>query len=52
MPGEHPEIFEILDRSAREKHFGAEQIREAIKPTLAKLREESMEFLSTAGFTC
>lgn len=42
-PEEIPEIFEILDRSAKERHFGAEQIREAIKPYLAKLREEQIE---------
>lgn len=41
-PEENPEIFELLDRSAREKHFGAEQIREAIRPYLAKLREEQI----------
>lgn len=42
-PDDNPEIFEILDRSARERHFGAEQIREAIKPSLAKLRAERVE---------
>ena len=41
-PEENPEIFELLDRSAGEKHFGAEQIREAIRPYLAKLREEQI----------
>ena len=42
-PEENPEIFEILDRSTKERHFGAEQIREAIKPYLGKLREEQIE---------
>jgi len=40
---DNPELFEILDRSAREKHFGAEQIREALKPYLTKFREEQIE---------
>ena len=39
----NPELFEILDRSAKEKHFGAEQIQEALKPYLAKFREEQIE---------
>jgi ParB/RepB/Spo0J family partition protein len=42
-PEGNPEIFGLLDRSAREKHFGAEQIREAIKPYLTKLRKEQIE---------
>jgi len=42
-PEANPEIFEILDRSARERYFGAEQIREAIKPYLAKWRAEQIE---------
>lgn len=42
-PEKNLELFGLLDRSAREKHFGAEQIREAIKPYLAKLREEQIE---------
>lgn len=43
MPKDNPQIFEMLDRSAREKHFGAEQIRETIKPYLARLRKEQVE---------
>lgn len=42
-PKENQEIFELLDRSARERHFGAEQIREAIKPYLTRLRKEQVE---------
>lgn len=42
-PEKNTEIFEILDRSAKERHFGAEQIREAIKPYLAKFRSEQIE---------
>lgn len=42
-PRESPEIFDILDRSTKERHFGAEQIREVLKPYLAKLREEQIE---------
>lgn len=38
-----PALFEILDRAAREKHFSAEQIKEALKPHLVKLREEAVE---------
>lgn len=37
------EIFEHLDRTVREKHYGAEQIEEAIKPYLSRLREEQIE---------
>jgi ParB/RepB/Spo0J family partition protein len=40
---DNPELFEMLDRSARERHFGAEQIREAMKPYLTKFREEQIE---------
>ena len=43
IPEENPGIFELLDRSAMEKHFGAEQIREAIKPYLARLRKEQIQ---------
>lgn len=42
-PEVNPQLFEILDRSAKEKHFGAEQIQEALKPYLAKLRAEQVE---------
>jgi ParB/RepB/Spo0J family partition protein len=40
---DNAELFEMLDRSAKEKHFGAEQIQEALKPYLGKLREEQVE---------
>jgi ParB/RepB/Spo0J family partition protein len=39
----NPELFAMLDRSSKEKHFGAEQIREALKPYLTKFREEQIE---------
>lgn len=42
-PEENPEIFDMLDRSVKERHFGAEQIREAIKPYLARLRRSQIE---------
>lgn len=42
-PEGNPEIFKILDRSVEEKHFGAEQIREALKPYLTRLRQEQIE---------
>jgi len=42
-PKSNPEIFEHLDRVARSKHYGAEQIEEAMKPYLTKLREEEIE---------
>jgi hypothetical protein len=42
-PEDNPVIFELLDRSSKEEHFGAEQIRETLKPYLTKLREEQIE---------
>jgi len=42
-PENNPEIFSILDRAAKVKGFGAMQAREALKPYLAKLREEEIK---------
>lgn len=42
-PEEAPEIFEILDRAAREKYFGQKEAQESIRPYLAKLRQEQVE---------
>ena len=42
-PEKNPELFELLDRSAKERYFGAEQIRESLKPYLARLRGEQVE---------
>jgi len=42
-PEKNPQLFELLDRSSKEKHFGAEQIREAMKTYLTKLRKEQVK---------
>jgi ParB/RepB/Spo0J family partition protein len=42
-PQRNPELFAILDRAAREKHFTQKEAQEAIKPYLTKLREEQIE---------
>lgn len=39
-PENSPFVLEILDKAAREKHFGQKEVREAIKPHQAKLRKE------------
>lgn len=41
-PETKPEAFAILDRAWKEKHFTYKEAREAMKPYLAKLREEQV----------
>jgi len=42
-PEQAPEIFEILDRAVKEKYFGQKEVQEAIKPYLARFREERVK---------
>ena len=46
-PETAPEIFEILDRAAREKYFGQKEAQETIRPYLKRLREEQIEKAKT-----
>lgn len=42
-PEKAPEIFEILDRAVKEKYFGQKEVQEAIRPYLARFREERVK---------
>jgi len=42
-PSDAPELFALLDKAAREKNFGFMQVRESLKPILAKLQQEAIE---------
>ncbi|MFQ6135107.1 MAG: ParB/RepB/Spo0J family partition protein, partial [Nitrososphaerales archaeon] len=42
-PLNRPEVLGILDRASKEKYFGARDVREIIKPYLARVRREQVE---------
>ena len=44
----NPEIFVHLDKAYKEKYYSSEQIQEAIKPYLAKLRREQVDAAKNA----
>lgn len=47
-PENNPEIFIHLDKASKEKYYGKEEIQEAIKPYLAKIRNEQVKVAKKA----
>ena len=48
LPEKNPELFDMLDRAATEKHFGQKEVQEALRPYLAELRQKQIDEAKTA----